>query len=81
MKRSKKAVAGDRKKNTVQIDASTGEINSTSYDEMFFNIALEAGLLTRFAKRDYGQRWRVVGFILKDTFDDEKGLKLFEKNS
>jgi hypothetical protein len=48
---------------------------------MFFNKALEAGLLTNFAKGDYDQGWRDVGFILKNTFDDEKGWKLFDKFS
>ena len=39
--------------------------------EMFLNKALEARLLTGFAKGNYGQGWRDGGFILKNTFVDK----------
>ena len=50
--------------------------SDTQYDKMLFELGLNGGLLTK-ASSEYN-KWRNVGYILKNTFGDEEGWKLYD---
>ena len=60
---------------------STAKHSDTTSDEMLANMAMDRGLMTKYSKKGEYNEWTKIGWIFKNTFEDEKGWELFDKFS
>ena len=61
---------------TFKVTGKSETHSNTKYEEMFINLAIEKGIMNKFAE-EY-QPWITIGWVLKNTFDDAKGWELFD---